>query len=570
MFTRRQLIQRGLSGAAIGLLTRNGFSLAGPAFSCNTAGEPSDPASPILCLPDPLASVPVKGLPFAEWFTGDGFLNKEIPFHGNEHCFGSDPPPAPTEEIDVAVVGGGVSGLATAYLLRSRNPVLFEMRERFGGVAAGERWAGTSYSLGNAYVITPDRGGFLDTLYHQLKLHEVVRPDGSDLMVEIGGRILDHLFDPVRASPEDAKAYQRYREVVTAMAENRFPEIPLPAGQDNEWILDLDRKTLRRDIEDQMGVAVPDLLASAIQAYCYSSFAAGWEEISAASGWNFLAAEESGRWVFPGGTSHLTFKLWDKLARLDRMAPPGQPRRLRSGCRVVDVRLAAGGRVQVTYKDSEGACRSLLAKKVAMCCSKMLARSILHGLDQIDEAKREAMGRLEYRAYVVANVLIDAPISRDFYDLFLLGDGRFPVSEPKAQEFSRVTDVLNGHYARPESLPRSVLTLYWPLPFNFGRWTLLADSAWNDYSQALVPQVHSMLGMLGVDPAAVRQVRMTRWGHAMPLALPGLIADGVTAHLRRPIDERIFFINQDNWALPAVETCLLDAEIFVPQIRQGL
>ena len=35
-------------------------------------------------------------------------------------------------------------------------------------------------------------------------------------------------------------------------------------------------------------------------------------------------------------------------------------------------------------------------------------------------------------------------------------------------------------------------------------------------------------------------------------------------------DERIFFVNQDNWALPAVENCLLDAEEYLPRIRAGL
>ena len=44
----------------------------------------------------------------------------------------------------------------------------------------------------------------------------------------------------------------------------------------------------------------------------------------------------------------------------------------------------------------------------------------------------------------------------------------------------------------------------------------------------------------------------------------------ITDQLRRPLDDRIYFVNQDNWALPAVENCLLDAEIYVPQIEAGL
>ncbi len=63
---------------------------------------------------------------------------------------------------------------------------------------------------------------------------------------------------------------------------------------------------------------------------------------------------------------------------------------------------------------------------------------------------------------------------------------------------------------------------------------------------------------------------MTRWGHAMPIHAPGLVRGGVTDELRRPFEGKVFFINQYNWALPAVENCLLDAEIYVPEIVEGL
>ena len=54
------------------------------------------------------------------------------------------------------------------------------------------------------------------------------------------------------------------------------------------------------------------------------------------------------------------------------------------------------------------------------------------------------------------------------------------------------------------------------------------------------------------------------------IAAPGLIAQGTIDHLRRPIDDRVFFVNQDNWALPAVENCMLDAEIMTDQLRESL
>ena len=56
----------------------------------------------------------------------------------------------------------------------------------------------------------------------------------------------------------------------------------------------------------------------------------------------------------------------------------------------------------------------------------------------------------------------------------------------------------------------------------------------------------------------------------MPIARPGFIADGLAGLARRPIAETIYFVEQDNWALPAVETCLLEAETYSAEVAAGL
>ncbi len=65
------------------------------------------------------------------------------------------------------------------------------------------------------------------------------------------------------------------------------------------------------------------------------------ESISAASGWNFVAAEEYGRLVFQGGNASMAWAHWDALRQEEARA--GAPARmLRAGARVVDVRRDGG------------------------------------------------------------------------------------------------------------------------------------------------------------------------------------------------------------------------------------
>jgi hypothetical protein len=132
-----------------------------------------------------------------------------------------------------------------------------------------------------------------------------------------------------------------------------------------------------------------------------------------------------------------------------------------------------------------------------------------------------------------------------------------------------VIDVLRGDYHRPNHDGRSVMTLYWPYPFASARVELITEG-FEPQAEVLVPQLRKILTLLEVPESAVEQVRITRWGHAMPIARPGFIADGDARLVQRPIGGNIHFVNQDNWALPAVENSLLDAQRVAESIERDL
>src|SRR5690606_24283257 len=76
--------------------------------------------------------------------------------------------PAQWEETDLAVIGGGLSGLFTAYAFRKHNPIVLEQASRFGGNAKGQSWRGTDFGMGSAYFPLPEKGGPMHRFYKEL------------------------------------------------------------------------------------------------------------------------------------------------------------------------------------------------------------------------------------------------------------------------------------------------------------------------------------------------------------------------------------------------------------------
>lgn len=571
MNTRREFLRTGMSAVALGMLARGQRAAAAIQPCSETGALPLWSTCPVTNVPLLCDSVTVGGLPFAPTYSGDYFANTNVtPFHRQENKLPGGQPPPPSEEVPLAIIGGGLSGLAAAYMLREFRPIVFELRKKFGGNSEGESWAGIDYSLGGAYFISPDEDSFLDRFYRELGLDRVRRIDDDEGGAELNGQLRTDFWS--NPDPQFRPAFERYAALVNQMANDTYPEIPLPEGKNNKWILDLDRRSLKDDITARLGMPVPRILESAIQSYCYSSFDAGWESLSAACGWNFIAAEEFGRWVCPGGNAYVVNELWQRLERLERPRPPWCPGRLlRAGCRIVDLRLTGDGRVQVTYRDKDDNWRSLIARKVVVCCSKHIAKHLIPDIVALDQPKFEAMWRVESRSYVVANILLTRNTRHDLYDTFLLGDGQYPTNDFDAHLWWRMTDVVDGKFARPHAHPhRGVLTIYWPLPAFESRVRLLLEDTWIAHASQIAPQIAALLPLYGLQPSDVRQVRLARWGHAMPIPRPGMIADGTAELLRRPIQDKIYFVNQDNWLLPAFETCLLEAAHFAPLIAQGL
>lgn len=594
--SRRAALRRGLMAVAAGavaplMLARRAFGAgvapglgvqigagagAGRGAESDGLRRSLDPADPILHLTDAALgpTQTIHGLPFASRWHGDWFGPSRLPFH-NPPVY--DGPIAPDEEVSVAIIGGGLSGLATGALLALRDPTVdvavFDLRPRLGGNAIGESWRGVPYSLGSAYFMVPDKGSVEDNLYTSLGLYDQARLDeGEGFRVEFGGKIVKDLC--MDCTPEQLTALAHYERAVHTYANETFPDIPLdPASE--KLVLELDQYTLKGHVEMLTGGegAMPPLVADAIQAYCYSSFGVGWEELNAAAGWNFIAAEEFGRLVMPGGNAGLARELWRAMKRAEAGRNRGgsvgvnQLPMARLSAQVVNVKFESGSRaVLITWIDRHGRVRLTRAQHAVYCGSKFIARHIMPDMAAWDAGKEYATHQVPTTAYLVANVLLKKPAPANFYDIFMVHDDAFP-DEGAGMEFDRrITDALAGSFTNGPRKDADVLTLYWPLPWHTARFTAVKDGDWRTYAEIGAPQIKRVLDLMGLATDDVMQVRIARWGHAMPFMSQGFLSSGYGEALRRPIEGRLHFVNQDNWALPAWENSLLDADAAVTEI----
>ncbi len=560
--SRRTFLRTGFAAVGAFLIAPSprGFLPAFNALSAQPAWTPVPRSCPIKKIPTTTLTVAIGGLPFAPTWFGDSFASGGFPFHSPE-----DPPQWAhlDEHVDVAIIGGGLSGLATAYNLRDRDWALFDLRDRFGGSAQGEEWHRLPYSLGSAYFMVPDKLSELDLLYTKLGVYDLARIDeGDGFRVEYADELLTDLCQG--CTPDEVIAMKNYRTAVTDYANNNYPDIPWsdPATQAFVQLLDLDN--FHASVDAACGGVTPPLLAKALQAYCYSSFGVGWDELSAAAGWNFIAAEEFGRIVLPGGNAGLATLFWKDLASV---GPRANGRaRLRAGCLATNLRLDKNG-VAISWRDARGGIRTMGANHVVYAGSKHIFRHMMPELAAIDSEKFESLHQTPTVPYVVVNVLLNRNVPQKFYDIFAVHDSTFPMSDEAFEVDRRITDVLDGTFA--VAAPHDgtdVLTMYWPLPWHTARFTIIQPESFNEYAALAVPQIRRLLTLVGVSESDVAQIRMTRWGHAMPYAKPGAYAGNLCETLRRPVADRIWFANQDNWLLPAVETCLTEAAWVASQL----
>lgn len=475
------------------------------------------------------------------------------------------------EKTRVVVIGAGIAGITAAYELRSYNPVLLDQGPRFGGNAQGESWRGTDYSTAAAYFCGQEADSPIYKFYQEIGIDKIWRTKKEEDPVLLKGRRYTNFWNGETA-PEAAAQFlklRKYFEDVNDEKEGQiYPEIPPTNEEVLQQLRQLDRLTFRKHLEEILGSKLHPHIETALEHYCWSTFACTLDQISAAGGMNAYAAEFGDIYVMPGGNGAIA------EAALRKMTETVPLSHFRPRALVFDIQVNRQG-VLVSYINHLGKPVKIQAEAAIAGCPKFVIRKVLR---DIEPERMKAIEQLNYNAYLVANVLVDQPFKgEEFYDYYLLGSGTVDSSDmEKATDEQGITDVIYGSYARPDTTAagrpgHTVLTLYRGFPYHEGRSNLYLDNAFEKYYGQFEKQIkEEILPQLKLAPSRIVDIRIARWGHPMPIQSPGLIRKGIIESLRRPFRERLFFVQQDNWMYAAIETSIQEGLIWAKEAKERL
>lgn len=445
--------------------------------------------------------------------------------------------PKVTEHLDVVVVGGGIAGLSSAYYLRNKKIALLEQDRRLGGNSKGEIYKDVCYSLGAAYLCEPSPESTVYALLNDLNIYDKARREHSSETSVFFNRKFTNPFWSGASDPAAQQDFKKFHNRLTEI----YQEADFSYG--SQFAVEHDNISAEEWLYQEFGDVHPHI-KEYMQLYGWSSFCGSIDELSAFQYLGFLAAETGTLMAFPGGNSYIAHKM------AQRIRQESGDNALRSDCMVLRVATDSDG-VTVLYEDAFGSLKKVRAEHAIMACQKFVAKRLI---PEMSPRQIYAIDSLPYRAYLVANILTREPIQSPSYELYCL-QGQMPPSPTAMNRGDRsYSDICFGSWAQQDKTQHGVLTLYHGLPYDGARQFLFSPSSHDKYKNRYLQDIEPVLNAMNLSMNDIHGIRLTRWGHSLPLSRTGLINEGIPQAAAASINNRIHFANQDNWMNPCFET----------------
>jgi protoporphyrinogen oxidase len=411
-------------------------------------------------------------------------------------------PPASASH-DIVIVGGGISGLAAAYLLQKHDFLLLEKEPHFGGNAYLMEYQGQAYATGSAFADHESVVAFAKEIGLEPLPVNNFDPTvvNGEFVADTWGDGLDKLPYP----PAVREAFKKFRKELLA----------------------IDFEKRREELSSipftELMKGYPPEIKLWWDGFGASSWGSRSEDSPAAIGvaetqWMAGPHRKDDRYTWPGGLGALSKRLVDVLQ-------PKFGERMQTGATIVAV-ASEKNAVNVTYMQGTEL-KTVSAKAVIMATPKFITRRVLEG---IPEKQDEAMQQMRYIPYALVNLIFDKEIYRKGYDNWCPGNS--------------FTDFIVADWVirnQPGYRPKyNILSCYTPLHEEERR-VLLTEASSRKLAGDVLKDFQKLLPATNVDPI---EVHLYRRGHPMYMTTPGLYTK-VQPLLRTPMD-RVFFANTDS------------------------